>query len=460
MSDELPTSRLARGGELGKYVARQAMRNAKNRVANTHKPHEVKQEAAEKASLQAAEDLLTVLGGMKGAAMKIGQMLSMLDTTLIPAASRESFRNRLSALQSQAPVVAFEQMQRVIEIELGRPLNAIFSEFDSTAIASASIGQVYRAKLPDGRTVAVKVQYPGVASAVRADLKNLALFLKFSKPIVPTLAMDSFSEELSKYFESELDYRQEAQTQHNLAVFFSGHPFIAIPDVIDDLCTEHVLITEFNSGKRFSEIQSLPQEEKNRIGEIIYRFYVGTVYKDNHFNGDPHPGNVLLGNDGKVVFLDFGLYKHMDARQVDFERQCLIAGIEGRSEDLYQLMKKAGIIPAQSSITPEQTMEYIYSGSPWSFINDDIHVTPEIASSAISIAIDPRSEKFQLFKEANLPPEHFFSRRADFYTFGVLGQLQAEANWHRILCEWLYDKKSQTALGKQDEQWRMSRSSN
>jgi predicted unusual protein kinase regulating ubiquinone biosynthesis (AarF/ABC1/UbiB family) len=457
MSDQVPTSRVSRGSKLGKAAATQAVRTAGARMSMVGRSSESKARISENAALQAADQLVTVLGSMKGAAMKLGQMLSVVDLDLVPESHRESFQRKLAVLRDQAPTVSFDVMRRQIEDDLGGPVTTLFAEFDDQPMAAASIGQVYRARLHDGRDVAVKVQYPGVDVAIRADMKNLAMFLKFWRSAIPTVSTPELAAEIARNMESELDYEREAQTQHELAVLFAEHPFIAIPDSVAARSGRKVVVTELFDGVSFDAICELPRADRDRVGEIVYRFYIGSLFLHNEFCGDPHPGNILLGRDGKVGFIDFGLYNRMDPVHVDFERHCMRAAAEHRSQDLFDMMVRRGVMDGDTGVTPEECLEYVYAAAGWHLIDEVITVTPAMASGSMLDAIDPRMTEFSGMHHQNLPPEHLFSRRADFLTFGVLGQLGARNNWHRIAREWLYGDHPATANGVADARWRASR---
>ncbi|GAB2638295.1 AarF/ABC1/UbiB kinase family protein [Prescottella soli] len=457
MTDKVPTSRLVRGSKLGQVAAGRVIRGAGTRMSMIGRSEQVRARLAEKSAIAAADQLVTVLGGMKGVAMKLGQMLSILDLDLVPEEHREDFQRKLAALRDQAPTTSFDTMRGVIEADYGRPLSEVFADFDPEAVAAASIGQVYRARLHDGRDVAVKVQYPGIDAAIRADMKNLTMFLKIWKSTVPTLSTPALLGELQLNFEGELDYEREARTQHEIARLYADHPFIAVPDSIPELSTRRVLVSEFFGGTGFAGIQALPQEERNRIGEIIFRFYIGSLYRYHEFCGDPHPGNVLLGDDGRIGFVDFGLFNRMDAEHVAFEKQCLRAATEGRRDDLFALMVRRGVIDPDGDVTPDECLEYVYAAAEWNLVDEEIAITPDMASTGFLLAIDPRASEFSGMKSQNLPPEHLFSRRADFLTFGILGQLDASANWHRIGREWVYGDPAATELGVAEELWRLGR---
>ncbi|MGV9820132.1 ABC1 kinase family protein [Nocardia xishanensis] len=452
MAKQVPTSRLARGTKLGAVAASSVLRTQRTRLSMRGRSEAVRAKMAEESMIRTTEQVVMVLGTMKGVAMKLGQMMSVLDLDLVPENHRERFQKRLAVLRNAAPTVSFDAMRQVIEEDFGQPLTAIFAEFESEPIAAASIGQVYRATLHDGRAVAVKVQYPGIDAAVRADLKNLNMFRKVLTSAMPWVT-PAVLDELRLNMEGELDYRTEAVTQSQIAELYAGHPFIAVPRSLPELSTTRVLVSEYLPGKGFEELRQFPEAERNRIGEIIYRFYVGSLFSFNEFCGDPHPGNVLLADDGRVGFLDFGLFNRMDPEHVRFETICLRAAAEDRAEDLRDLMIQRGVIDSPEEIGAEECLEYVLAASEWCLVDEDLTITPELASGAFLLAVDPRASEFAGMKQQNLPPEHLFSRRADFLTFGMLGQLNATANWHRIAREWLYDEPPVTELGKAHQQW-------
>jgi predicted unusual protein kinase regulating ubiquinone biosynthesis (AarF/ABC1/UbiB family) len=452
MAKELPTSRLARGTKLGVAVAGNVLRAQKTRRSMRGRSEEVRARMSEESTIRATEQMVMVLGTMKGVAMKLGQILSVLDLDIVPPQHRERFQHRLAILRDSAPQVSFEAMCAVIEQDFGRPIGELFAEFELEPIAAASIGQVYRARLHDGRRVAVKVQYPGIDAAVRADLKNLAMFRRILATAMPWVT-PAVLDELRLHLESELDYVTEAATQRQIAELYADHPFIVVPTSMPELSSTHVLVSEYFPGRSFTQVRELPAAERNRVGEIIYRFYVGSLYSFGEFCGDPHPGNILLGEDGRVAFLDFGLYNRMRPDDVDFELACIRAAADDRAEDLRQLMIERGIIDSPEEVTPEECLEYCLSAIEWALLDEELTITPELASGAAVLAIDPRASEYSGMKQQTLPPEHLFSRRADFMTFGVLGQLEATNNWHRIAREWIYGDAPVTELGKEHQAW-------
>lgn len=451
--DKIPTGRVRRTARIGSLAARQAVRQAGTRAANLARTRERAQEALDRRQVEAAEQIVTALGTMKGAAMKLGQVLSFLDVGLVPEESREEFQAKLAALRDAAPKVSFKEMRKVIETELEDDLGEIFATFEEEPIAAASIGQVYRATLHDGREVAVKVQYPGVAAAVRADMQNLGLIMRVIKRLAPGLDVKAVTEEIRMRIDEELDYELEAQNQRALARIFRGHPFIVVPDVVTRLSRERVIVTEFVRGTGFEELKRYPQAERDRVGEIVFRFFMGCLYRHHQFSGDPHPGNFLLQDDGRVAFLDFGLFKRMDAQDVEHELAAQRAVTEGDAEGLHALLARLGFLPEPEKVSPEALMAYVRDSIGWYTTDEELQLTPEYATRVAIQSSDMRSTHFREMRHQDMRPQHLFGRRMEMLTLAVLGQLRARANWHRIAREWMYGEPAVTELGRLEERF-------
>ena len=443
----IPTSRLRRSATVGRLAAGQAVRQAGTRAANLTRNDAQSQKALANRQLETAEQIVAALGTMKGAAMKLGQVMSFLDVGLVPEEFREQFQAKLAELRDAAPKVAFKDMKKVLEQEYDDPLDEVFETFDPVPIAAASIGQVYKARLDDGRDVAVKVQYPGVNTAVRADMQNLGMILRLMKSVAPGLDPKALGTEIRSRIEEELDYELEAQNQRRLARIFRGHPFIVIPDVVTSLSHERVIVSEFVAGRGFEEMKQLPQEERDRIGETIFRFYFGCMYRHHQFSGDPHPGNCLLLDDGRMAFLDFGLFKRITPEAAEFELQSQRLGIERRAGELIEHLHRGGWMSDPSYYTEEGILEQFDDFTWWYSHDEEIELTPEIATEVMIQMGDPRSRHFGKMRHETLPPDHLFGRRLEMLTLAVLGQLRAKANWHRIAREWIYGDDPVTELG-------------
>ncbi len=451
--DRIPTSRVRRTAKIGSLAATQAMRQAGTRAANVARSRDDAQAALERRHLEAAEQIVTALGTMKGAAMKLGQVLSFLDVGLVPEEHREEFQAKLAALRDAAPKVSFKDMRRVIEEELDDDLDELFASFEQEAIAAASIGQVYRATLHDGRDVAVKVQYPGVAAAVRADMQNLGLIMRVVKRITPGLDVKAMTEEIRLRIDEELDYELEAQNQRALARIFRGHPFIVVPDVVTRMSRERVIVSEFVEGTGFEQLKSYPQAERDRVGEIVFRFFFGCLYRHHQFSGDPHPGNFLLLADGRVAFLDFGLFKRMSAVDVEHEIAVGRAVVEQDAQALFELFASVGFLPQPERVRPDDLLAYLDDTIGWYAHDAELELTPEVATRVAIESSDMRSSHFRSMRHQDISPEHIFPLRMQLLTLAVLGQLRARANWHRIAREWIYGEPAVTELGRMEEEF-------
>jgi predicted unusual protein kinase regulating ubiquinone biosynthesis (AarF/ABC1/UbiB family) len=448
--DKIPTSRVGRTAKIGGLAAGQAIRQAGTRAANVARSEEGRSAALEKRHIEAAEQIVDALGTMKGAAMKIGQVMSFLDVGLVPEEYRDEFQRKLAKLRDAAPTVTFKDMSKVIVAELGEPLREVFDEFDEEPIAAASIGQVYRARLHDGREVAVKVQYPGVAAAVRADMQNLGLILRLAKRIAPGMDPKAIGEEIRSRIGEELDYELEAQNQRALARIFRGHPFIVIPDVITSLSHERMMVSEYVHGAGFEELKGRGQEERDRIGEMIFRFYFSCLYRHGQFSGDPHPGNSMLLDDGRMAFFDFGLFKRMPPGSVDLEINVARAIIEGDSERIMRLGAEVGFFRDPQKFNPDRVLAHFRAATSWYTADREIELRPEYATQVMIDMSDPRSEYFGYLRQESAPPDHIFGRRMEVLTLAVISQLHARGNFHRIAREWFYDDPPSTELGREE----------
>jgi predicted unusual protein kinase regulating ubiquinone biosynthesis (AarF/ABC1/UbiB family) len=343
--------------------------------------------------------------------------------------------------------VRFADMRRVLEEELDGPLGEHFADFDEAPVAAASIGQVYRARLHDGRAVAVKVQYPGVAQAVRADLQNLGMILRVLRTIAPGLDVKATADEIRNRVTEELDYELEAQNQRTLARLYRGHPFIHVPGVVTSLSRERVLVSEYVAGTGFEELRERDQATRDHLGEIVFRFYFGCMYRHGQFSGDPHPGNFLLQEDGRVAFLDFGLFKTMRRELLDLELAVQRAGHEGDAEEVHRLFAEGGLIGDPDRFAPEQVLQQLLAASWWYLRDEPVALRPELATQVVVQMSDPRSQFFDTSRHETLPADHIFGRRVELLTLAVLAQLGAHGNFHRVAREWMYGEPPVTELG-------------
>jgi predicted unusual protein kinase regulating ubiquinone biosynthesis (AarF/ABC1/UbiB family) len=450
--EDLPQGRVRRTAIVGSVIGTQGARYAGTKAANITRSKEKAAEAIDARHLEAAERMVDVLGTMKGAAMKIGQLASFVDTEFIPEEYRELYQEKLSKLRSEAPAMPWGKVRSVLEEEWdGEPLEELFEDFEHDAAAAASIGQVHRAVLPDGRKVAVKVQYPGIAEALRADLQNAHMLVRMAKAIAPGLDARAVADELKERVLEELDYEYEAQNQRTFARAYRGHPFIYVPDVVTRLSRRRVLVTEWVDGAGFDEIKQLPQERKDRFGEIVFRFCYGSIYHLQHFNADAHPGNYVLLEDGKVAFLDFGMTKQLDKEQIELEIAALEAAFADDPERLRVALGNLGFLHKPERVDAERLMKHVRVVGGWYMEDREVTVDSQLVMNAIAAVTDPRAGFYDLWRRENLPANELMGRRMETGVLAVLGQLRATRNWYRIGREWWFGEEPATELGR--EEW-------
>ncbi len=453
--EKITTSRVRRTATVGRLAASEAVKQFGTRAANMTRSEQAAREASARRQLETAKQIVAVLGTMKGAAMKLGQVMSFLDVGLVPEEHREEFQRELGKLRDAAPTVSFKQMKKVIEGDLEEKIADVFEDFDEEPIAAASIGQVYRATLKaDGREVAVKVQYPGVAAAVRADMQNLDMIMRLLKRMTPALDVRGLAKEIRERIAEELDYELEAQNQRSLARIYKGHPFIVIPEVISALSRERVLVSEYVEGVGFEEVEKRDQAERDRIGEIVFRFYLGCLFRHHEFSADPHPGNFMLLADGRVAFIDFGLYKRLEPGPVELEMACQRAIAEGDAQGLHTLLAQSGFLPEPERVKPEHVLGYIASLIWWyTTADEEVLLKPETATEVLIEASDPRSGYFREMRHQTMSPEYLLGLRTEMMTLAVLSQLHSCKNWHRIAREWMYGEAPVTDLGREEREF-------
>src|SRR6201990_469874 len=363
---KIPKGRVRRSAKLGSIVGAQGARYAGTKAANVGRSEEAGSEALEQRHLETAMKMVGALGQMKGAAMKLGQFASFIDTEFIPEEYRDIYQEQLAKLRTDAPSMPWEKVEQVLEEEYdGEPLAELFAEFETEACAAASIGQVHRAELLDGRRVAVKIQYPGIAEALDADLRNAGTIVRLARALAPGLDAKAIADEIRERVMEELDYEYEAQNQRSFARAYREHPFIYVPEVVTRLSRRRVLVTELVRGMKFEEIKELPHEERSRFGEIVYRGSFGSIYHLQHFNADPHPGNYILMNDGRVGFLHFGLTKKLDREQILLEQRAFDAASRNAPEAFREALAELGFVKNPSKLDAERLLQHMQAIGGW-----------------------------------------------------------------------------------------------
>jgi len=399
----------------------------------------------------AAKRIAETMGSMKGAFMKLGQMMSFISDA-VP----EQLRTQLAQLQSDAPPMEFALVRDVVERELGKPLERAFAHFDEAPLAAASIGQVHRARLPTGEEVVVKVQYPGVADAIRADLANAALLQQMMRALYPAHDPKPVIEELRARIFEEFDYANELANLEEFGRLYADHPFIVIPKAYPSHSAAQVLTLEYVAGRRFQDVLADPPERRSRYAEIIYRFVFGTIMRHRLFNGDPHPGNYLFQDD-RVVFLDFGCVKRFPPDMARTWANLVAAHFTGDRAAFRAHLVALGFFKADSPLDAERLYNYFQLFyEPFRFDRDFAFSRAYIASTFRQV-FAPDGAFEGMSKQLNMPGHFVFVNRIQWGVFSILGQLAAHANYHRIHREYLFGEPPATPLGEVDEVYELHR---
>jgi predicted unusual protein kinase regulating ubiquinone biosynthesis (AarF/ABC1/UbiB family) len=437
---KLPTGRLGRTARVGGLVTGQGLRWAGMRTANRVRTPEQAAAAQSERTAALVQQLVDQLGQMRGAAMKVGQMISMVEFDGLPEDEQDELQRRLAALRDNVPPVPFADLEKLVRQEFGGPLRRVFREFDERAFAAASIGQVHRATTVDGDEVAVKIQYPGVAEAIETDLRNATLLLPLVKRLAPGLDAKALAAEMRERIAEELDYELEAQNQRRIERLMRGHPFVLVPRIHTDLSTRRVLVSEYVEGERFEAVRRADEAQRDRYGEIVFRLYFGLLYRDRIALGDPHPGNYLLCPDGRVCFLDFGLVRYVDAARVADER-----AIARAVRDRDAAAVKADAVDADFALG------LMRMAIKWYAVPGERRFSPDDASRGRDGARPDSEQRAAMRVQVNqftLPPESILIRRMHAIVAVVLQQLRAGADWGTIAAEYLHGDKPATQLGQ------------
>jgi len=379
--------------------------------------------------VEAIAKIVGSLGQLKGITMKVGQLMSYIDVAL-----PDELRNALSVLQTHAQPMPIERVHDILRQELGGRADDLLANLEATPIAAASIGQVHRARLPDGEQVAVKVQYPEVESAIESDFKPAAIGSTISSIIYPGAKIDDFIVEARSRFLEECDYIHEAAVQRRFATIYDGHPVITVPAIHEAYCSRRVLTSSWLNGSHFDAFLAgnPSQSTRNRIGEALFGFYVGSLFEHALYNCDPHPGNYLFLEDSRVGMLDYGCTREFGPAFVAKLAQLTRAVHRDEHDLLHRAFLDLGMVR---------------DGRPYDFNIARGLVRafygPMLRDAVQAVDLGEAMSMRQLFEgkrelmKLRLPGEFLFLFRIRFGLMSVLAKLGARANWYQLERSWV-----------------------
>ncbi len=356
-----------------------ATRYAGHVVANSFRNTEQRDKARERLNAQAGEHLAETLGELKGAVMKIGQIASQASDFFPEEISRQ-----LKRLQKEAPAIPFAIIVDLIESELGQPVDKLFSQLDPEPYAAASIGQVHRGVLPDGREVVVKVQYPGVAESCDSDLRQIKVALRAGRLIkVKKKVLDELFVEIRDRLLEELDYVQEAENMELFRQFFAADRHIVIPATVPDMCTRQVLTMILEEGDHLEEVgRQYPQAKRNQLAIDLFEFMTRSVFELKAVHADPNPGNFAYRSDGSLVIYDFGCIKRLGNDVVEAYYGTVRAALQGDWEAVDRGLQQLGVrTPGSRAVEADFyegwkpiVLRALLDDSPFNFAASTIHI--------------------------------------------------------------------------------------
>ena len=429
--DRAETARPVRAGRIRRTVPVVGFtaRAAGGRVVAELRSRTGDPDAVDNFHRRTADRYADLLGHSKGVLMKAGQLLSTFDVAA-DVGPMATYQQALQRLQTDAPPMDFDTARDIVEHDLGQPIDELFDSFSPEPMAAASIGQVHEARLTDGTRVAVKVQYPGVAQAIRDDLANtelLATFMKLGMSLTPrAMRTDqrAAAAEIAERIAEEVDYRHEAHNITRFADLYRGHPFIRVPDLVTDRSGPRVLTMTYVDGIGWDEARAASQQLRDQWAEAISYFAFGAYRHANLFNADPHPGNYRFGPDGSVGFVDFGCVKQFP----EWIRQGIVrmfrSATDGDRDTLYRQLREYGFARADSDLTPDEAFSW-WSMMATSVASDQPHSFVPADSTGLLRSMFDGSSTAAAMRKMDVPSDYVMLARINLGINAVLSDLRA-----------------------------------
>jgi predicted unusual protein kinase regulating ubiquinone biosynthesis (AarF/ABC1/UbiB family) len=453
-------NRIARTARLGRVAVGGAGRWAGDRLDGRGTPAEQRRRRGERivATIDALVDQLAV---MRGAAMKAGQVLSTIEFPGLDDDQNAHLQARLATLRDSVPAVGWKQMRRLLQDEWGESPERVLAAIDPEPAAAASIGQVYRGRAHDGRELAIKVQYPGVAESVESDMRNLRLLTPLLRQLMPGLEVSDVLAELRERIIEECDYELEAANHRRVQRFWRDHPFVRVPAVDTELSRRRVLVTEWVDGMGFEAVSEQPHAVRDRYAEIVYRFFYETALALGLAFGDPHPGNYLLCPDGRVAFFDFGMMRALPPDYIRREATIARAIRESDAPGVIAGMHALGYLPGDpGEWDAELLLTYMRQISWWLRTDEPLRLSPEdLWRSTEELRTEGASEHIAQLRQMTVPAEALLLRRMEGLLFQTAATVRACAPWGPLLEELMEGAEPVTALGREHRAWLDARGS-
>jgi len=398
-----PAKRLFKLAGMSMSIAKNV---ANNKVKGMFSDEETRQQHKEELYSNIGAQITETLGEMKGAVMKVGQIVSQVKD-LLPSEIAEA----LESLQKESPPMPYNLIRQQVIRSLGDDPQTLFSHFDTEPFAAASIGQVHRAITKEGVECVVKIQYPGVKESCDSDLKQIKRLFKMAGLVrISKDAMDKIFHEIRTMLHEELDYQNEADNILFFAEHYKNHPYVQVPNLIKSLSTDTILTLTYLEGDSLTNLDEsvYTQEKRNQIAYRLFETMGQQMFNLRVMHCDPHPGNFACRPDGTLIIYDFGAVKRVSAEAINHHRQLVTDIFDGRTDTIDKCLTDIGVRPDNGSVVPESyyqewlniTMPMFSSDTPYDFGTTDVHIKSmqKVRTDALKYigAFQPSPESMQI----------------------------------------------------------------